>query len=211
MLAVDENYYMIQQCDVREHSVSAKLEPTMGVGSWWLTVVYGPQEDQVKLQFLQELRNIRNGIPEKWLVIGDFNLILQAQDKSNTNLIRRMMGEFRSVLDDLEMKELKLQGRRFTWSNDTTQTPTGSFVLPNGISCCRIALFKHCHHWFQIIVPFCWWETQTQKNIVASGLRSFGRECKVIRRWSNKPGNAMLHLLTRSSGYISSYSEWEQN
>jgi len=74
------------------------------------------------LQFLQELRSIRNCIPEKWLVIGDFNLILQAQDKSNTNLNRRMMGAFRSVLDELEMREISLQERRFTWSNDTTQT-----------------------------------------------------------------------------------------
>ncbi|KAG2647915.1 hypothetical protein PVAP13_1NG002673, partial [Panicum virgatum] len=75
LLAVDENYYRIVQFDVREHSVSAQLEPLMG-------------EDQAKLQFLQELRNLRNSIPEKWLVIGDFNLILQAQDKSNSNLNR---------------------------------------------------------------------------------------------------------------------------
>ena len=32
------------------------------------------------------------------------------------------MGAFRSVLDELEMREISLQGRRFTWSNDTTQT-----------------------------------------------------------------------------------------
>ena len=32
------------------------------------------------------------------------------------------MGEFKKAVDDLELKELKLKGRRFTWSNDTTQT-----------------------------------------------------------------------------------------
>ena len=122
LLAVDVSYYKILQDDVRANSVSAKLHPTTGVGDWWLTVVYGPQEDSEKLQFLQELRDIRNSIPEKWLAIGDFNMILQAQDKSNTNLNRRMMGEFRRVVDDLQLKELKLKGRRFTWSNDRTQT-----------------------------------------------------------------------------------------
>ena len=65
---------------------------------------------------------VSNSIPEKWLVIGDFNLILQAQDKSNNNLNRRVMGEFKKAVDDLELKELKLKGRRFTWSKDTTQT-----------------------------------------------------------------------------------------
>ena len=28
-------------------------------GSWWLTCVYGPQDDQTKVQFLQELREVR--------------------------------------------------------------------------------------------------------------------------------------------------------
>ncbi|KAG2647125.1 hypothetical protein PVAP13_2KG561932, partial [Panicum virgatum] len=60
LLAVDENYYRIVQTDIRVHSVSAQIETTMG-------------EDHEKLQFLQELRSIRNCIPEKWLVIGDFN------------------------------------------------------------------------------------------------------------------------------------------
>lgn len=56
------------------------------------------------------------------MVIGDFNLILQAQDKSNNNLNRRLMGSFRNLVNDLELKELSLQGRRFAWSNNSTQT-----------------------------------------------------------------------------------------
>ena len=122
LLAVHEDYYRILQTEVRGHSVSAKLQPTTGVGEWWLTVVYGPQEDGEKIQFLQKPRDLRQFLSDRWLVIGDFNLILQAQDKSNSNLNRRMMGTFRSWVNDLELKELSLQGRRFTWSNDVTQT-----------------------------------------------------------------------------------------
>lgn len=59
---------------------------------------------------------------DKWLVLGDFNLILQACDKSNDNLNRRLLGAFRDVVRDLELKELNLRGRKFTWSNDRTQT-----------------------------------------------------------------------------------------
>jgi len=79
---------------------------------WWLTVVYGPQDDQEKVQFLQDLSELRNSINGKWLVIGDFNLILQAQDKSNQNLNRRMMGIFRNWVNRMQLKELKLCGRR---------------------------------------------------------------------------------------------------
>lgn len=49
-------------------------------------------------------------------------MILQAADKSNANINRRLMGAFRDLVRDLELKELNLIGRKFTWSNDRTQT-----------------------------------------------------------------------------------------
>jgi endonuclease/exonuclease/phosphatase family metal-dependent hydrolase len=84
--------------------------------------VYGPQGDNDKVRFLQEVRHTQTLVSGAWLVLGDFNMILAAEDKSNANLNRRLMGSFKSVVDDLELKELKLKGRMFTWSNDVTQT-----------------------------------------------------------------------------------------
>lgn len=56
---------------------------------------YGPQEDEEKMMFLQELRNIHSLCNGPWLVAGDFNLIYQAANKNNANLDRAMMGRFR--------------------------------------------------------------------------------------------------------------------
>ena len=52
------------------------------------------------------------------MIIGDFNLIYQAADKSNLNLNRRMMGKFRRTLDNCELMEIALQNRKYTWSNE---------------------------------------------------------------------------------------------
>jgi hypothetical protein len=89
-----------------------------GDAGWWLTGVYGPQSDADKCLFLQEIKDIRDLHPGPWAIAGDFNLIVDAADKNNTNLNRRMMGKFRRVLTDLELMELYLNGRRFTWSNE---------------------------------------------------------------------------------------------
>ena len=94
----------------------------MEKSEWCVTVVYGPQGDQQKLEFLRELRAISTIVSDKWLLIGDFNLILDARDKSNSNLNRRLMSAFRDAVQDLELRELNLRGRKFTWSNDSTQT-----------------------------------------------------------------------------------------
>jgi hypothetical protein len=49
---------------------------------------------------------------------GDFNLIYQAEDKSNARLHRGLMRRFRQTLDTLQLAELHLSDRRFTWSNE---------------------------------------------------------------------------------------------
>jgi len=122
LVAVDDDYYSITHAEHREHTVSVYVVSTQSLVSWWLTVVYGPQGDTEKIESMRELRDIKHVVSDNWLLIGDFNLILQAEDKSNDNLNRRLMGEFRSTLNHLEVKELNLKGRKFTWSNDVTQT-----------------------------------------------------------------------------------------
>lgn len=91
LIAVDEDYYTITQSEYRQHTVTVCISSAQCVSSWWITVVYGPQGDHEKLEFLGELRDIKAAVGEQWLIIGDFNLILQAEDKSNDNLSRRLM------------------------------------------------------------------------------------------------------------------------
>jgi endonuclease/exonuclease/phosphatase family metal-dependent hydrolase len=52
--------------------------------------------------------------------MGDFNLIYRACDKSNSRVNRRLILASWVVLEDLEIKELQLHGRCFTWSSGTT-------------------------------------------------------------------------------------------
>ena len=95
----------------RSHSLTAKISLLQNDEAWWLTSVYGPQGDQEKLLFLEELRSVRVACPGTWMALGDFNLIYQAADKNNRRLNRRLMASFRRFLDDLELQEIHLKGR----------------------------------------------------------------------------------------------------
>ena len=92
--------------------------PSSARTPWWITVVYGPQPDEAKIAFLQELRDIRMDFSGPWMICGDFNLIYRDEDKNNRNVNRRMMGRFRHTLNDLVLKEVYLNGRRYTWSSE---------------------------------------------------------------------------------------------
>jgi len=75
---------------------------------------------------------VRSDCVEPWLLCGDFNLILSAEDKNNGNINRRMISRSRRVINDLALKEVYLNGRRYTWSNE--QSPP-TLVRLDGVLC----------------------------------------------------------------------------
>jgi hypothetical protein len=49
----------------------------------------------------------------------DFNLVYKNQDKNNYKVSRNMMLWFERVINHLQIKEVNLIGKRFTWSNES--------------------------------------------------------------------------------------------
>ena len=80
--------------------------------------VYGPQENADKVLFLEELEAIRDDCQGPWVVAGDLNLILDPADKNNARINRRNIARFRRTVDALELRDIHLHGRTYTWSNE---------------------------------------------------------------------------------------------
>lgn len=125
ILAVDDNFFSISNHTNGNFSLTTQIAMKAENISWEITVVYGPQEDPQKIAFRSEIEQTAQSISKPWLVIGDFNLIYKVFDKNNNRLDRSMMQRFKAVIDILQIKELPLQGRKFTWaatSTNPTQT-----------------------------------------------------------------------------------------
>ncbi|XP_073357863.1 uncharacterized protein [Aegilops tauschii subsp. strangulata] len=103
---------------IGEHHMTALVSSLAGEGHWWLTGVYGPQDDDAKLEFLAELHDVRESRVGPWLIGGDFNMITSASEKNNSNINRRSMSRFRRFIADEELRDLYMHGRRYTWSNE---------------------------------------------------------------------------------------------
>jgi len=86
-------------------TTSIELPAITGVGPsrWWLTTVYGPQEDGDKALFLEELEAVRDACHGPWALTGDFNLILNEADKSNDRVHRANLRRFRRTVATLEL------------------------------------------------------------------------------------------------------------
>lgn len=123
LLAAKNSLITLQQIQITVNTISAQVVDLRNNETWSITGVYGPQGDLEKKMLIRELRQLKSVVPSKWLLLGDFNLVYQDQDKNNGRLDRRMMNRFRRALNHLEVKEISLIGRKFTWSNQQ-RSPT---------------------------------------------------------------------------------------
>ena len=85
---------------------------------WHLTGFYGNPESSKRDDSWTLLRRLKRYDNLPWLVIGDFNEITDASEKSG-RLERNwyQMDRFRKVLTDCELKDMGFHGNRFTWWN----------------------------------------------------------------------------------------------
>lgn len=52
------------------------------------------------------------------LVGGDFNIIWRQKEKNNDNFDARWPFIFNAVIESLNLREILLSGRQFTWANN---------------------------------------------------------------------------------------------
>jgi hypothetical protein len=89
--------------------------------------VYGPTKDSDKLSFLNKLRTLRTTTDYQWMILGDFNIIRNLQETTGGHRNIGHILEFNHLINDLNLIDVPLQGRSFTWSN---KRPTLKFSRP---------------------------------------------------------------------------------
>jgi exonuclease III len=127
LLLWDEAIVQVSDVVITEFCLSAKILNKLTGVSFKLTTVDGPTAYARKDDLFAKLLAQKPLAGEKWIAIGDFNQIYRARDKSNRNVNRSRLNRFRAALQACELKEIHLQNRRFTWSNER-ENPTLSKI-----------------------------------------------------------------------------------
>ncbi len=82
-----------------------------------ITNVYGPTCQSLRASFFEELRFIGTWYSGVWVVLGDFNVLLSSRDKNGPPSLPSGAVGFRTVVRDLDLIDLPLLNKAFTWSN----------------------------------------------------------------------------------------------
>ena len=84
---------------------------------WSLVAVYGAAQEEYKAAFLHELVNLANDNPHPILIGGDFNMLRFPHEKSRGRFHRHWPFLFNAVIVSLDLREVHMTGRQFTWAN----------------------------------------------------------------------------------------------
>ena len=83
---------------------------------WAFSGVYGPVENRFRESFWEELGSIRGLWDCPWCVGGDFNEVLFPYERSKGGRLSNSMRRFSDIMNDLDLRDLPLQGGSYTWS-----------------------------------------------------------------------------------------------
>jgi len=84
---------------------------------WILTNIYAPCTYDVKCAFLDWFKGIEMPDDINWIVLGDFNLIHSPEDRNRPGADVVEILLFNEVISELNLIEIPLHGKKFTWSN----------------------------------------------------------------------------------------------
>jgi len=82
-----------------------------------LYAVYGPAQQEHKESFLIELANSCSHETLPYIIRGDFNIMRRSEDKSTDNFDFKWPNIFNQVIEVLDLKEIEMSGRQFTWAS----------------------------------------------------------------------------------------------
>ena len=97
-------------------SISCLFKMVEGGFLWMFSGVYGPVERNLKEIFWEELGSIRGWWEGPWCLGGNFNEILSPYERARGGQYNPSMKRFAEIVNELGLRDLPLQGGRFTWS-----------------------------------------------------------------------------------------------
>ena len=100
-----------------------------GVRMIWLTAIYALNHLEDRRLLWNDVQRLEPHIQGNWLLMGDFNNVLTAQDRIGGSLVQP--GEYcdlASMMDTAGLSELDSIGEHFTWHNRHTQDPIYSRI-----------------------------------------------------------------------------------
>ena len=124
--------------EIRNFSVSCRFKNVEAGFCWVFTGVYDPVVGRFREDFWEELGTIRGLWQDPWCLGGDFNVIRFFGEMNSISRLSSAMRRFSEITEDLELRDLPLQGGSFMWRgglNNQIQSRLDRFIVSEDWEC----------------------------------------------------------------------------
>ncbi|KAL9670720.1 hypothetical protein QQ045_008278 [Rhodiola kirilowii] len=142
--------------------------------------VYAPRLEKEKPQLWESLVELKATNSGEWVIGGDFNSVLAEEERSNSIFNGKDANLFQDFIQAMEVLDLLLKGRRFTWGNKNGASRLDRFLISPGVLSSwpkieQVGLEKGPSD--HVVVP------------VSVGEKSWGiRPFRILNAWLDHPG-----------------------
>lgn len=111
----DSTRVSVQILQAHHQFIHTRMQLAEGQTSLFTAVYASPMRHE-RRQLWKELNNIAKSNQEPWVLVGDWNMILDASEKKGgAPPDLQKCREFREVLSNCKLLDLGFQGNKFTW------------------------------------------------------------------------------------------------
>lgn len=107
----------VSVADLSMYFCHLKVNATNAFPLYYITFIYGPPEQCNRHLLWTWIKNNAQHMHHPWLLMGDFNQILDKGDKLSSNGSSSGMNLFKESMDESGLLNIKHQGPTFTWTN----------------------------------------------------------------------------------------------
>ena len=97
-----------------QFSLSCSFRNCEDNSTWVFTCVYGPTTREGRTQLWEDLGAIKGLWQGPWCIGGNFNVTRFPNERNREGRISCSMRRFCQVIDELELKDIPLQGGQYT-------------------------------------------------------------------------------------------------
>ncbi|XP_074265949.1 uncharacterized protein LOC141588404 [Silene latifolia] len=97
--------------------ITVRVLEQASADSFIFTVVYGSNDDTERRDLWRDLKDIKDGYFGPWSICGDFNCVLNFNERIGRPVTWSDIEEFRSCIDYCDVVDIKGKGAFFTWNN----------------------------------------------------------------------------------------------
>ncbi|XP_028105561.1 uncharacterized protein LOC114304603 [Camellia sinensis] len=94
--------------------------------------IYAPNEDLNRRRLWSILSNLKTVFPDPWCLGGDFNEVKNICERKGCIRRDRGMEEFGTFISNLELVDIPMLGRQYTWGNSQSWSRINRFLVNPG-------------------------------------------------------------------------------